>query len=67
MHNPPLAVGGLLGSPHESCTTNTIGVAVAKAGRVRLVGNMAHDLGKLFKALARHGEAPKAVPRSEYR
>jgi len=43
------------------------GGSQGRPGAARLVGNMAHDLGKLFKALARHGEAPKAVPRSEYR
>jgi hypothetical protein len=48
---------------------DTIAVAVAKAGRApaRLVGSMAHYVAKLFKVLARDGEAPKAAPRSKYR
>ena len=36
---------------------DTIAVAIAEAGRApaRLVGNMAHDVGKLIKLLARYG------------
>ena len=36
---------------------DTIAVAVAEAGRApaRLVGSMAHDVGKLIKLLARYG------------
>ena len=41
---------------------DSIAVAVAEAGRApaRLVGRIAHDVGKLFKLLARYGE-PGAV------
>ena len=41
---------------------DTIAVAVAEVGRARarLVGSMAHDVGKLIKLLARYGE-PEAV------
>lgn len=37
---------------------DSIAVAVAEAGRApaRLIGNMAHDVGKLMKLLARYGE-----------
>jgi transposase len=40
----------------------SIAVAVAEAGRApaRLVGSIAHDVGKLIKLLARYGE-PGAV------
>jgi len=31
------------------------------------VGHLAHEQGKSLWAPSRHGEAPKAVPRSEYR
>jgi len=41
---------------------DSIAVAIAEAGRApaRLLGNMAHDVGKLLKVLARYGE-PGAV------
>src|SRR5439155_19212269 len=41
---------------------DTIAVAVAEAGRApaRLIGSIAHDVGKLIKLLARYGE-PGAV------
>ncbi len=37
---------------------DTIAVAVAEAGRMpaRLIGNIAHDVVKLIKLLARYGE-----------
>ncbi len=41
---------------------DTIAVAVAEAGRApaRLVGSIAHDMGKLLKVLARYG-APRQL------